>query len=280
MKKIIRFIQLIRVTDIHGLASEVSFTFLITLFPLIVVFVSLLSIFQDSKTINLLTEQVGKILPDPIFLPIEKSVANLTKIKSFKAFALSLIFSIFTGFTIFASVSKSIRKIYGLKESVPLYKSILVSMKLFAISAIIFIILSYLIYGMYTMEGFLFKKWKFTYLRKNPEFFIAPVSLIFLSFLFATIYRLASHKKIPWKFHWFGGILASMLWVPVSLGFQWYLQFKNLTVNYSYAYDLISKMVVLMLYTYLSFTFFLWGAVWNRVGFERKRFPLKYAPKS
>lgn len=95
MKRLRRFFSEVYLYDVHGLASELSFTFLLTLFPLLVVFVTLLGLLQDPRTINLMTDQMGKFLPAPIFQPIDKSVENLTRVKSYNVIALSIAISFF-----------------------------------------------------------------------------------------------------------------------------------------------------------------------------------------
>ncbi|WP_109021903.1 YihY/virulence factor BrkB family protein [Leptospira kobayashii] len=265
MKRIRFFFKHLYDYDIHGLASEISFTFLLTLFPLLVVFVSLLGIAQDPKTINMLTDQVGKVLPQPIFQPIDKSIENLTKVKSIKILTLSLVFSFFSSLAIFGAIGKALRFINDDDSKIGFFRNQWINLRLMLVAAGLLILYFYISYGLLHFEKYLFKNWKVFVFRKYPEIFLPVIAFLIIVSLFTFFYSYVSKKRTLFKDSLPGAILAASLWVPVTLGYQSYLQFKDATVNYSFAYDLLSKMVVLMIFAYMNATFFLWGAVWNRI---------------
>ncbi|WP_246047418.1 YihY/virulence factor BrkB family protein [Leptospira ognonensis] len=258
------FFRIVWESDLHGLASEISFTFLLTLFPLMVVFVSLIGLIENPKTINLLTDQVGKILPEPIFQPIEKSVENLTKIKNYKILAFSILFSFFSSLTIFGAIIKSLRTISSEGVKIGFWQSQWMSLRMMLVSVLLILVYFYTSYGLYLLERFLFLTWKIRIFRKNPEFFLAIITFLVIVSLFSFFYSYASSKRTPILNSLPGATFAALLWLPLTFGFQYYLKLKNVGVNYSFAYYLLSKMVVLMLYAYINATFFLWGYVWNR----------------
>jgi membrane protein len=259
-----KFFKLVWSADIHGLASEISFTFLLTLFPLLVVFVSLIGLSQNPKTINLITDQLGKILPAPIFQPIDKSIENLTSVKDYKILGLSIIFSFFSSLTIFGAIIKSLRTISNDKTKITFLFSQWMSLRLMIVSAILILIYFYSSYGLYIFEKFLFKSAKISLFRRNPEIFLSFIAFGVIVSLFSFYYSYASNKKIPLRECLPGAAFAAILWLLLTFGFQYYLRLKNVGVNYSFAYYLLSKMVVLMLYAYINATFFLWGYVWNQ----------------
>jgi membrane protein len=266
-----KFFQIVWESDIHGLASEISFTFLLTLFPLLVVFVSLIGLVEDSKTINLLTDQLGKILPEPIFQPIEKSVENLTRIKNYKIITLSILFSFFSSLTIFGAIIKSLRFISNDDSKIGFWKSQWMNLRMMIVSAILILVYFYTSYGLYLTERFLFLSAKIRIFRKNPEIFMAIITFLVIISLFSFYYSYASKNRTPILWCLPGAIFAALLWLPLTFGFQYYLQLKNVGVNYSFAYFILSKMVVLMLYAYINATFFLWGYVWNMTRPSREK---------
>jgi membrane protein len=265
-----RFFKIVWESDLHGLASEISFTFLLTLFPLLVVFVSLIGLMEDPKTINLLTDQLGKILPEPIFQPIDKSVENLTKIRNYKILTFSILFSFFSSLTIFGAIIKSLRAIGNDQDKIGFWKSQWMSFRMMLVSSALILIYFYSSYGLYLAERFLFLEGRIRIFRKNPEIFMAIVTFLVIVSLFSFYYSYASKKRAPILWCLPGAIFAALLWLPLTFGFQYYLQLKNVGVNYSFAYYLLSKMVVLMLYAYINATFFLWGYVWNVTRLEKK----------
>ncbi len=257
------FFRIVWEFDIHGLASEISFTFLLTLFPLLVVFVSLIGLIQNPHTINLITDQMGKVLPEPIFQPIEKSVENLTKIKNYKILTLSILFSFFSSLTIFGAIIKSLRTIENDGSKMSFWKSQWMSLRMMLISAVLILIYFYSSFGLYLLERYLFLSWKVRFFRQNPELFLAIITFLVIVSLFSFYYSFATKKRTQIFKSLPGAIFAALLWLPLTFGFQYYLKLKNVGVNYSFAYYLLSKMVVLMLYAYINATFFLWGYVWN-----------------
>ncbi|MBM9546445.1 YihY/virulence factor BrkB family protein [Leptospira sp. 201903074] len=265
MKRLRRFFSEVYLYDVHGLASELSFTFLLTLFPLLVVFVTLLGLLQDPKTINLMTDQIGKFLPAPIFQPIDKSVENLTKVKSYNVIALSIAISFFSSLTIFGTISKALRFISRDETKVGFIASQWINFRLLVISILLLVLYFYITFGLVATERFLFQKFRFGFFRNHPYLSVSLITLPYSVGLFTFYYAYITKAKTTLKENLPGAILASLLVLGMSFGFQWYLKMKNVGVNYSLAYDLISKMVVLMLYTYINSTFFIWGFLWNQV---------------
>ncbi|WP_246051849.1 YihY/virulence factor BrkB family protein [Leptospira idonii] len=264
VQRLVRFFRKVYDYDVHGLASEMSFTFLLTLFPLLVVFVSILSITQDPKMINLLTDQVGKVLPQPIFHPIDKSIENLTKVKSYKILAVSLVVSFFSSLTIFGAIGKSLRFISDDSTKIGFWRSQWINLRLLFISSGLLLVYFYVSFGLFHIERFLFRTWKIGFFRKYPAVFLSVLAFLIIVSLFSFYYSFISKKKTAIRESLPGAIIAASLWLILTFGFQLYLRFKNVGVNYSFAYDLLSKMVVLMLYAYFNSTFFIWGYVWNQ----------------
>lgn len=157
MKRLRRFFGEVYQYDVHGLASELSFTFLLTLFPLLVVFVTLLGLLQDPRTINLMTDQIGKFLPAPIFQPIDKSVENLTKVKSYNVIAVSIAISFFSSLTIFGTISKALRFISRDETKVGFIASQWINFRLLVISLLLLVLYFYLTFGFVAAERFCFK---------------------------------------------------------------------------------------------------------------------------
>lgn len=265
MKRLRRFFSEVYLYDVHGLASELSFTFLLTLFPLLVVFVTLLGLLQDPRTINLMTDQIGKFLPAPIFQPIDKSVENLTKVKSYNVIALSIAISFFSSLTIFGTISKALRFISRDETKVGFIASQWINFRLLVISILLLVLYFYITFGLVAAERFLFQKFRFGFFRNHPYLSVSLITLPYSVGLFTFYYAYITKAKTTLKENLPGAILASLLVLGMSFGFQGYLKMKNVGVNYSLAYDLISKMVVLMLYTYINSTFFIWGFLWNQV---------------
>ena len=80
--------------------------------------------------------------------------------------------------------------------------------------------------------------------------------------VFASMYRYAPAKKIPWKEAYPGAIVSTFGWLIVSLGFSYYI---NNIANYSRLYGSIGAVFVLMTWLYITSIILIIGAEFNSV---------------
>jgi membrane protein len=88
------------------------------------------------------------------------------------------------------------------------------------------------------------------------------VALLAVVILFAVFYRLGPNRRSPsWKWISPGGIVATVVWIVVSLGFSFYI--SNFGGSYAETYGALVGVVVLMLWLFLTSLALFFGAELN-----------------
>jgi membrane protein len=167
-------------------------------------------------------------------------------------------------------MSKALRFISRDETKVGFLASQWINFRLLFISSLLLVVYFYFTYGLVLSERFLFRTFKFGFFRSYSVFFIGLVAFVLITSLFVYYYANITRFRTQLRDNLPGAFLASFFVTLISFGFNFYLKLKNVGVNYSFAYELLSKMVVLMLYTYINSTFFIWGFVWNQILLEEK----------
>jgi membrane protein len=97
---------------------------------------------------------------------------------------------------------------------------------------------------------------KFLYIE-FPWHWIEPVSsFVFLTLLFAAVYRILSGGRIPWGYVWYGSVIASVLFVIGKTVLSYYLVYTGTASMYGAA----GSMVVFLMWVYYSSQILFFGA--------------------
>ncbi len=101
---------------------------------------------------------------------------------------------------------------------------------------------------------------------------IAPyvVSFFATSSVLATLYYYGPYRKQRWAAVWPGAILATVLWLPATTGFAWYV--RNVS-NYNVLYGSVGTGIALLVWMYLLAAIALFGCEFN-AELERMRIAL------
>ena len=96
------------------------------------------------------------------------------------------------------------------------------------------------------------------------------VSFFATSSVIATLYYYGPYRKQRWATVWPGAILATVLWLPATTGFAWYV--RNVT-NYNVLYGSVGTGIALLVWMYLLAAIALFGCEFN-AELERMRMAL------
>jgi membrane protein len=96
------------------------------------------------------------------------------------------------------------------------------------------------------------------------------VSFFATSSVIATLYYYGPYRKQRWAAVWPGAILATVLWLPATTGFAWYV--RNIT-NYNVLYGSVGTSIALLVWMYLLAAIALFGCEFN-AELERMRMAL------
>lgn len=257
----------IKKVDVTGLASQLAFFFLLSLFPLLIFLMTLLPFLSlDQGEVFLFIREYA---PESVAQLIEKTVGEVLDNRNGGLLSIGAIATIWSASKGMNALTKALNRSYFASETrsflVARGMSVVFTIALIAVLVMALVlpvfgqqigILAFSYFGL--EEGFL-KLW-------DSIRWIAPPILIFL--VFAAVYWVVPNLKIRLKSVIPGAIFSTVGWIATSLAFSFYVGNYG---NYSNTYGSIGAIIVLMMWMYFSAIILMLGGQLNAVMTERKQ---------
>lgn len=244
------------------MASSIAFYFLFSIFPLILIFISLSGIFIDrlniQTTILDFVEERIPIIYSFTESNIEKIIENRTSIG-----IIGFIFLAIIATYVFDSIQFSLNRIYKTKSQRRFWKQKIFGFLIITLAFIIiflsFLLSTALFYLANTIIDFL-------KLNESVSVFLLRSTSIFLGLLlnfsiFGIAYFFGTNRKTHFKHHIYkGAITAAVLW---EISKHIFIFFINHFLNFELAYGSVGSIIGFLLWIYISSQIFLLGAEVN-----------------
>jgi membrane protein len=239
--------------DVWGRAAQLSYYFLLALFPLLLVMMALLGIFADQGTElrNNLIAYLGQVMPASAGELVQKTVDELSSSAGAGKISFGLLASVWAASNGMGAISETINAAYEVKETRPYWKVRLVAIGLTAALALLIVTaLVLLLYGFQIADAI--AVWAglggvFTVTWKIVQW---PIILFFILLGFNLIYYFAPDlKRQEWKWVTPGSMVGVALWLLVSFAFKIYLNYFN---SYSATYGSLGALIIMMLWFYFT----------------------------
>ena len=239
--------------DIFGGAAKLSYYFLLALFPLLLVLMTLLGYFAEagSELRVTLISYLGTVMPSSAITLVHTTLDEISQARGGGKISLGLLAALWAASNGMGAISETLNAAYGVKETRPWWKVRLVAVFLtVALSILIVVALVIVLYGGHIGERVA------VHFRMGEVFTIVwkilqwPIALVFLLIAFNLIYYFGPATK-PRKRRWcmFGTLTAVVLWLLVSFGFRLYLHYFD---SYSVTYGSLGAVIILMLWFYFT----------------------------
>lgn len=239
--------------DIFGKAAQLSYYFLLALFPALLFLVSLLGMAAGPGTElrASLFETLASILPQGSSELVTKTVGEVTEKAGGGKMVFGLLTALWAAAVGLVALIDTLNAAYDVKERRPWWKKRLVALALtVGLSVLIITALGLVLFGERLAE------WAAGAMGLGGvgEYVLLMVRwglvLGAMFSAFATLYYFAPNLKEP-KWYWIspGAAVGVALWLLASFGFRIYLQYFN---NYSATYGSLGAVIILMLWFYLS----------------------------
>lgn len=239
--------------DIFGRAAQLSYYFLLALFPLLLFLMSVIGLIMGSETglRHSLFNYLGKVLPSSASDLVSTTVFEVSSASSGGKMWFGILAALWAASNGMGAISESLNVAYHVKETRPWWKQRLIAVGLTLVLAVLIIAaLVIVLYGGKIAEslansyglggGFTFA-W---------ELLQWPIVLVFLFVGFALIYYWAPDlKDQDWRWITPGSLVAVVLWLLVSFSFRLYLHYFN---SYSKTYGSLGAVIILMLWFYFT----------------------------
>jgi membrane protein len=244
------------------MASSIAFYFLFSVFPLILIFISLSGIFIDrldiQTTILGFVEERIPIIYSFTESNIEKIIENRTSIG-----IIGFIFLVIIATYVFDSIQFSLNRVYKTKSQRRYWKQKIFGFLIITLTFIIiflsFLLSTALFYLTNTVIG-LFD------LSESLSTFLLRYISIFLGLLlnfaiFGIVYFFGTNRKTHFKHHIYkGALIAAFLW---EISKHIFIFFINRFANFELAYGSVGSIIGFLLWIYISSYIFLVGAEVN-----------------
>jgi membrane protein len=257
--------------DILGRAAQLSYYFLLALFPLLLFLVSLLGYFvkSGSEFRAKLIMYLSALMPETAVTLVRNTFDEISDSAGGGKLSLGLLAALWAASNGMGAISSTLNTAYDVKETRPWWKVRLISVLLtIALSVLIIAALAIILYGGSigdaVTEGYGFGS-AFRWLWGLLQW---PIALLFVLATFNLIYNLAPNLRGSQR-RWAtpGALVGVALWLLVSFGFKIYLHFFD---SYSVTYGSLGALIVLMLWFYFTGVAILIGGEINSLANNRR----------
>ncbi|API91312.1 putative ribonuclease-like protein YfkH [Virgibacillus pantothenticus] len=247
--------------DLFGLAAQLAFFFLLSLFPFLLFLVTLVGYLPMDELAVL--DIISSYAPPQIVELISTNVTNLIRQRNGGLLSFGIIATLWAASNGVNALMRGFNYAYEVDENRSFIVSRLIAIVLtIAMMAIIIIALLLPIFGK------LVGTYLFSFVGLSEGFITVwealrwVVSSIVFFIVFLALYKLAPNKRIYLKNAAAGALFATVAWQLVSLGFSYYV--SNIG-NYSAMYGSLGAVIALMIWFYLSGIIILTGGLINAI---------------
>ncbi len=252
--------------DVFGRAAQLSYYFLLSLFPLLIFLTSVIGLVigKESGVRQNLFGYLSQVMPPAAFKLIEATMQEVAVASSGSKISIGILAALWAASNGMGAITEALNVAYDVKESRPWWKqrmtaiALTVALSVLIIGALIIVLTGGQLAGSFAAYFGLASA--FTLSWKILQW---PVVLATMLFAFAMIYYFAPDVRDQ-KWIWItpGAVLGVVLWLLVSFGFRIYLNYFD---SYSKTYGSLGAVIVLMLWLFFTGAAVLIGGELNAV---------------
>ncbi|MCH8647705.1 YihY/virulence factor BrkB family protein [Staphylococcus lugdunensis] len=251
--------------DASGLAAQMTYHFVLALFPMLIFLLTLLPLFQiDPQQVK---DMVSQNAPAETASVVSKIFNDITKNASGSILSVGLILTIWSASNGMTAIMNSFNVAYDVEDGRnPIVLKLLSVVFTVVMGLVLAVALTLPTFGTFIKDHLfgaigLDKQvaWIFDLIRV-----ILPFIIILL--LFITLYSVAPNVKTKIKSVFPGALFTSIIWLLGSFGFGWYLSNFG---NYSKTYGSLAGIIILLLWLYITCFIIIIGAEINAIIHQR-----------
>ena len=244
-----------------GLAAQLAYYFFLALFPALLFGVALASFMPIAGLMDAITAALGRIAPQEVLDLVQGQLILIAKAKNGGLLTLGIIGTLWSTSSGLSAVIDTLNQAYDVQESRPFWKTKLIAIGLTIVLAV-FVVVSFAL----VMVGPTIGEKAAAALHLGPLFVWTwrivhwPLVFALVAFAVALIYYYAPDVEQEWIWITPGSVLATLLWIGISLGFRFYV---TRFTSYNATYGAIGGAIVALLWFYVSALAVLVGAELN-----------------
>jgi membrane protein len=249
--------------NLFGLASELAYSYLLAIFPLLLFLLSLFGLFASRGSLlqgNLLF-YLQQMLPPAGYQVVIKTIQEVSRNTGTGKITFGILLALFTASGGMSAMISGLDGAYGVRDTRSWIKVKSISVALtIALAALVLMAMglvlvggwfastagSYLHLGIVAVVGWKILQW--------------IAALCFITVAFSLIYYFGPNVK---EQHWYwitpGSVIGVLLWLAASFAFRAYLHFFN---SYSKTYGSLGAVMILLVWFYVTgFAFLVGGEI-------------------
>lgn len=236
-----------------GRAAELSYYFLLALFPLLIFLTSVIGIVIGSGTgmRHALFDYLARIMPPSAYQLLSNTMYEVAEGSGGGKISFGLLAALWAASNGMGAITESLNIAYDVEESRPWWKTRLVAIGLtVALSILIIGALVLVVFGGHIGEGIAGAYGFGSAFAITWKIVQWPVVFATMVLAFALIYYFAPDlRRQAWQWLTPGAAIGVVLWLLVSLAFRIYLHFFD---SYSATYGSLGAVIILMLWLYFT----------------------------
>lgn len=247
--------------DCLGLAAQLAYYFILALFPALLFLVALASFFPIDRVTDEVMRGLANVAPPDVVRLIAEQMRRISQSDQGGLLTLGILGALWSSSSALVGLIGALNTAYDIQEGRSWWKVRLLAIGLTVALAMFLLISSTLVIAGPEIAGKLAAAFGlgaiFTWTWNILQW---PLALMLVISALALIYYYGPDARQRWVWFSPGAVLATLLWLGISLGFRAYLQFA---ADYDAAYGTIGGVIVLLLWLYLSGFAILVGAELN-----------------
>jgi membrane protein len=244
-----------------GLAAQLAYYFFLALFPALLFLVAIVSFIPVNGLLDAITNMLGRVAPYEALKLIQDQILKIAGNKNGGLLTLGMLGTIWSTSSGVNAIIDTLNQAYDIQESRPWWKVKAIALSL-TVGLAVFIVVStaLVLIGPTLAEkvaGWFHLGPAFAWTWKILQW---PVVFALVTFAIAAIFYYAPDAEQEWIWITPGSVLATVLWLLVSLGFKLYVSKWG---SYNATYGAIGGIIVAMTWFYVSALAVLVGAELN-----------------
>ncbi len=238
-----------------GLASEIAFNAMLSLFPAILAIITAIGLLAESlqATFRQLAVQLSQVLPEQALdLIRDFATTEITNSRNSGLFSLSFVLAIWTASGAVSTAMTAFDQIHQIpSENIrPFWKAKLVSLGLTVGTMLLLVLASFLVFTSDWLLGMVVSgNGSLSFLLHLWQLLRWPLALSIVAVAFSFVYRYGPSQWNPGTPMMPGAILAAVFWAILSALFRLYVANFG---NYNKVYGAVGAVIVLMLWLSMS----------------------------
>jgi membrane protein len=246
-----------------GLAAQLSFYFLLALFPALLFLVALIGYVPLETTFTTLLSALGSVAPQELMVLLREQLAQIAGGNQASLLTLGVVGAIWSSSAAMVAIIDALNRAFDVTEWRPWWKRRLVAVML-TVALAVFIVVSLVLVLIGPAFAFRIAGW----LDLEPAVAMLwsllrwPVMIGCVVLAVDLVFHFAPNRRTRWVWFTPGSTLATVLWLVSSFAFKLYVTNFG---DYTATYGAIGGAIVTMLWFYVSSIAILIGAELNGV---------------